>query len=63
MSKELATRFVEYVKAERDSDGIRGSGDESEAGAMLALELTSLIRLGRAAVQRLVSDLGTGHQG
>lgn len=66
MSGELVTRFVEYVKAEHGADRSCGGGARSGACAMLRLELAvleSLIRLGRATVQCLVSDLGTGHQG
>ena len=66
MSEELVARFVEHVKAKRDAEGSRGGGVRSGACAMLRLELAvleSLICLGRAAVQCLVSELGTGHQG
>ena len=69
MCEELVTRFVEYVtaeQAERHDDGDCGGGAGSRACAMLRLELAvleSLMRLGRAAVQSLVSELGTGHQG
>ena len=69
MCEELVTRFVEYVKAEqaeRHDDGDGGGGARPGACAMLRLELAvleSLMRLGRAAMQSLVSELGTGHQG
>ena len=66
MNEELMAQFVEHVKAERgDGDGgVCGAGTDAEG--MLQLELTvqeSLMRLGRAAVRRLVNEVGTGHQG
>ena len=67
--RKLLARFVEHVKAEHNGDngdGNRGGGGRSGACAMLRLELAvpeNLMRLGKAAMQRLVSELRTGHQG
>ena len=67
--RKLLALFVEHVKAEHNGDngdGNRGGGGRSGACAMLRLELAvpeNLMRLGKAAMQRLVNELGTGHQG
>ena len=61
--EELVAQFVEHVKAQGDGDSLR---DGIDAEGMLRLELTvqeTLVRLGRAAVQRLVGEVGAGHQG
>ena len=63
MCEELVAQFVEHVKAQGDGDSLR---DGIDAEGMLRLELTvqeTLVRLGGAAVQRLVGEVGAGHQG
>ena len=63
MNEELVAQFVEQVKADCD-DEVRGASGDAEG--MLGLELTvqeHLMRLGRKTVQRLVGEIGTGHQG
>ena len=61
--RKLLALFVEHVKAEHNGDngdGNRGGGGRSGACAMLRLELAvpeNLMRLGKAAMQRLVSEL------
>ena len=64
MNEELVAQFVEHVKAEHGGGGVCGAGTDAEG--MLQLELAvqeSLMRLGRAAVRRLVNEVGAGHQG
>ena len=67
MNEGLVAQFVEHVKGERGGGGGGGvCGAATDAEGMLQLELTvqeSLVRLGRAAVRRLVKEVGTGHQG
>ena len=56
-------QFVEQVKADCGGE-VRGANSDAEG--MFQLELTvqeNLMRLGREAVRRLVSEMGTGHQG
>ena len=63
MNEELVAQFVEQVKADCDGEV---HGASSDAEGMLQLELTvqeNLMRLGRETVRRLVSQMGTGHQG
>ena len=67
-SAELVARFVEHVKGEHSGDGNSRGGGRSGACAMLRLGLglavpENALRLGRAAEQRLASELGTEHQG